>query len=272
MNHTRRQFSGLLIAVCALAIASGCAKTTVREHPDFVSKSRPANNIAVLPADAEVLYLVLTGDNERLPEEEQRIKAELSTTLPALLAKRGYQARFVSTEELTKLVKDSGFTLEQAKGAYATLSTQLYERELMDEDESKNIRVSIGPVASAIAEALKVDAFLFSRFGGFKKSPGLISKDIVASAMLAVLTGVAAVPATAGGSLELALIDSHSGDVFWTNRAGSPVLAASGVANALLNKLPVTGAVAEQEKAKELAKTKEASSETAADAAATVKN
>lgn len=258
MKNVTKVFSQWLIVILAIGLASGCAMTTVREHPDFVSKTRQASNIAVLPADAEILYLVLTGDNERLPDDEKNIQSELSTSLPGLLAKRGYQARFVSTEELTKLVKDAGFTLEQAKSAYANLSKQLYERNTMDEDESKKIRVSIGPIGSALADALKVDAFLLSRYGGFKKSPGLISKDVVAGAMLGALTGVVVVPAATGGSLELALIDSHSGDVFWTNRGGSPALAASGVAKTLLNKLPTTGVVAEQEKAQELAKAEEA--------------
>jgi signal recognition particle subunit SEC65 len=231
-----------------LLLVSGCSMTTIREHPDFAEQKRQVKNVAVLPSDVEFLLLVLTGDNERLPEEEQSAKASLAKGLPGLLAERGYQVQNPSAEELQKIVTDASFTIEQAKSAYREVSKQLYERAMVEEAESRKFRVSIGQVGSAVAEALKADAFLFTRYSGFKKSEGLIAKEIVSSAMLGALTGVVVVPAPAGGSMEMALIDGQTGDVLWTNRGGGPTEPTM-IAKNLLVKLPATGAVAQMEKA-----------------------
>ncbi|HCU53101.1 MAG TPA: hypothetical protein DIC36_02050 [Gammaproteobacteria bacterium] len=227
--------------------------TTMREHPDFAAQKRQVKNIAVLPTDVEYLLLVLTGDNERLTDEERNVKTTMAEALPGLLEQRGYQVRKTSAEELATIVKDANFTIEQAKSAYNEVSKQLYERGMVEEEEAKKFRVSIGPVGAAVAEALKADAFLFTRYSGFKKSEGLIAKEIVSSAMLGALTGVVVVPAPAGGSMEMALIDGYSGDVLWTNRGGGQV-AATAIATNLLVKLPATGTVAQMEKANAQAK------------------
>lgn len=253
MKFIKHRVVPLTVTVLALLIVSGCSMTTTREHPDFAEQKRQVKNVAVLPSDVEFLLLVLTGDNERLPEEEQSAKASLATGLPGLLAERGYQVQNPGAEELQKIVIDASFTIEQAKSAYREVSKQLYERAMVEEVESKKFRVSIGPVGSAVAEALKADAFLFTRYSGFKKSEGLIAKEIVSSAMLGALTGVVVVPAPAGGSMEMALIDGHSGDVLWSNRGGGPA-APTAIAKNLLVKLPATGTVAAMEKANAQAK------------------
>jgi len=250
-----RRYTPYCAILLALLLASGCAMTTVREHPDFASQSRQVKNVAVLPTDVEVLYLVLTGDNERLPEEEQNLKTILAGALPGLLEQRGYQVRKTSAEELGQIVKDANFTIEQAKSAYQEVSKQLYERGMVEEEEAKKFRVSIGPIGAAVAEALNADAFLFTRYAGFKKSEGLIAKEVVSGALLGALTGVVVIPAASGGSLEMALIDGHSGDVLWTNRGGrAAAIPPTAIAKDLLAKLSATGTVAEMEKANALAK------------------
>ena len=226
-----------LAALLALVVASGCSYTPVREHPDFASAARKVQKVAVLPPDVEYVLLVLTGDNERLPEEELKVRQSLAGALPALLEKRGYVAREVSLEKVEAIVKDANFTIEQAKTAYREASKQLYERDLVTEDESTQFRVSIGPIGNAVAEAVDAEAFLFVRYAGFKKSEGLIAKEVVANAMLGVLTGVVVVPAATGASMEMALVDATTGDVLWSNR---------GLGNAalLVDKLPQYGVAA----------------------------
>lgn len=249
MTRHFRRYTPYCATLLVLLLASGCAMTSVREHPDFASQAHQIKNVAVLPADVEVLYLVLTGDNERLPEEEQNVKKIMADVLPGLLEQRGYQVRKTSAEELGRIVKDANFTIEQAKSAYQEVSKQLYERGMVQEEEAKKFRVSIGPIGAAVAEALNADAFLFTRYAGFKKSDGLITKEVVSGALLGALTGVVTVPAPSGGSLEMALIDGHSGDVLWTNRGGSAAAVPTALATGLLAKLAATGTVAEMEKA-----------------------
>ncbi|MCK7583610.1 MAG: hypothetical protein MZV65_54220 [Chromatiales bacterium] len=96
----------------------------------------------------------------------------------------------MTLKEVEAIVKDANFTIEQAKTAYREASKQLYERDLVTEDEAGKFRVSIGPIGNAVAEAVDAEAFLFVRYAGFKKSEGLIAKEVVANAMLGVLTGV----------------------------------------------------------------------------------
>lgn len=234
--RTTVQRTGLVLAILlALVLATGCSYTPVREHPDFASAARKVQKVAVLPPDVEYVLLVLTGDNERLPEEEAKVRQSLAGSLPGLLEKRGYVARELSPEKVQAVIKDANFTIEQAKTAYREVSKQLYERGLVTEDESTQFRVSIGPIGNAVAEAVDAEAFLFVRYAGFKKSEGLIAKEVVANALLGALTGVVAIPAATGASMEMALVDATTGDVLWSNRGlGNAVL--------LLDKLPQYGA------------------------------
>ncbi|MCK7583611.1 MAG: hypothetical protein MZV65_54225 [Chromatiales bacterium] len=66
----------LLATLGALVVASGCSYTPVRTHPDFASAARKVQKVAVLSPDVEYTLLVLTGDDERLPEEERKGPAE----------------------------------------------------------------------------------------------------------------------------------------------------------------------------------------------------
>lgn len=234
MKTTIHRTRLVLAALLALVAASGCSYTPIRAHPDFASAARKVQKVAVLPPDVEYVLLVLTGDNERLPEEELKVRQSLGSALPGLLEKRGYVVRELSPEKVETIVKDANFTIEQAKTAYREASKQLYERALVTEDESTSFRVSIGPIGNSVAEAVDAEAFLFVRYSGFKKSEGLIAKEIVANALLGVLTGVVVAPAASGASMEMALVDSTSGDVLWSNRG-------LGNAAALLDKLPEYG-------------------------------
>lgn len=236
MRTTVQRTGPVLAILLALVLATGCSYTPVREHPEFASAVRKVQKVAVLPPDVEYVLLVLTGDNERLPEEEAKVRQSLASALPGLLEKRGYVASELSTEKVQAIVKDANFTIEQAKTAYREASKRLYERPLVTEDESTQFRISIGPIGNAVAEAVDAEAFLFVHYAGFKKSEGLLAKEIVANALLGALTGVVAVPAATGASMELALVDATTGDVLWSNR---------GLGNAalLLDKLPQYGAV-----------------------------
>jgi hypothetical protein len=236
MKTSGRSTVILLATLGALVVASGCSYTPVRTHPDFASAARKVQKVAVLSPDVEYTLLVLTGDDERLPEEERKVRQSLVSALPTLLEKRGYVARELTPERVEAIVKDANFTIEQAKTAYREASKRLYERDLVTEDEAGKFRVSIGPIGNAVAEAVDAEAFLFVRYAGFKKSEGLIAKEVVANAMLGVLTGVIVVPVATGASMEMALVDATTGDVLWSNR---------GLGNAalLMDKLPQYGVV-----------------------------
>ncbi len=133
--------------------------------------------------------------------------------------------------------KDMNFTLHQIESAYQQASGQLYKEGNVSEDKSRTFRVSIGPVVNPIAEATDADALLLVYYSGYKKSGGLIAKEVVSGALFALLTGVAPVPSGSGGGMEMALVDATTGDVLWANRGGG-TFDPLALARQLLAKLP----------------------------------
>lgn len=237
MNKTIHKNWLWALTIVTVAMASGCSYTPVRQHPDFASAARKVQKIALLPPDVEYQLLVLTGDNERLQDEEKKVTANLISTIPTLLEKRGYRVLPFNADQLQQSGQDTNFTLQQVKTAYTEASKQLYERGLVGEEEAKQFRVSVGPVVNPVAEVLQADALLLVRYAGFKKSDGLIAKEVVSGALLGALTGVVIIPAATGASMEMVLLDATNGDVLWANR---------GLGNAalLVEKLPLTGSAA----------------------------
>ena len=210
----------LWIGFFLVMFGAGCAQTPVRMDPDFASAKKTVKKVVVLTPDVLYQLIVLNGENERLPEKEKNVRADLEEKLPKLLEGRGYEARRFDAEMVRKKMKDADFAVEQVKSAYRAASNQLYERALVSEEDSQQFRVSIGPVGGALAEALDADAFLFTRYDGYEKSSGLIAKDFAAGVLIGVLTGVARVPATKGASMEMAMVNAVNGSVLWSNRGG----------------------------------------------------
>lgn len=215
-------FSHRLLAGVALAIVvslvSGCATMTpIRQHPDFANAARKVQTVAILPPDVEYVRIVFNGDNERLTEKEGAIVEELYRGFEASFKNKQYTIRpsLASTQE-----ENVSFELQQLRTAYNEAAKQLFEKSA-NEDESKKYRVSLGPVVNPIASLMDAEALLYVRYYGFEKSGGQQAKDIVAGALLAVLTGAVAVRPAEGAALEVALIDGATGDVLWANRGSN---------------------------------------------------
>lgn len=228
-------FTGLIV----LSALTGCAMTPVRQHPDFASGKQKIKVVAILPADVEFRHLVFTGENERDSAREQAIASDLNATVGRLLEAKGY----VIKEDLLKKAeagdKQFNFDFEQFKNAYGQVYKELYAQPMVQEEQANKFKVGVGALANPFAQSCKADALLLIRYAGFDKSQGLIAKEVVGSALLAVLTGVVAVPAHNGGHIDLALIDGVSGDVLWTNAAGGPT-ASNASLNMALTKLPAS--------------------------------
>ena len=80
--------------ILALMLMAGCAATTaIRQHPEFFDASRKIDSVVLLAPEVEVFHLVLSGDNERLPEREQQVQLELSNRIIAILQERGYRVQ-----------------------------------------------------------------------------------------------------------------------------------------------------------------------------------
>jgi hypothetical protein len=204
-----------------VSLVSGCVMMTpIRQHPDFANAARKVQTVAILPPDVEYLRIVFNGDNERQTEKEQTITQELQEGLETALKKKQYTLQPWLSDKQKEENKNLSFDLQQVRTAYNEAAKQLFEKPA-NEEESKNYRVSLGPVVNPVASLVNAEALLYVRYNGFEKSGGQQTKDILAGALLSVLTGVVAVPAGEGSVLEVALIDGATGDVLWANRGGN---------------------------------------------------
>lgn len=227
----------VIVGLVVITALTACSMTPVRQHPDFASGKQKVRVVAILPADVEFRHLVFTGENERDTALEQSIATELNSGAGAMLQSRGYLIK----EDLLKRAeagdKQFNFEYEQFKSAYSQVYKELYAQPMMQEEQANKFKLGIGPLANPIAQSCNADALLLVRYAGFDKSHGLLAKEIVGSALLAVLTGVVASPAPKGGHIDLALIDGVSGDILWTNSYAGPVPHGASL-NMAMSKLP----------------------------------
>ena len=206
--------------VLVVGAVSGCAGTPIRQHPDFASAARKVQSIAILPPDVEHVRIVFTGENERLTEQEREVAVDLQRGFEAALKTKQYVVRPWPDAQQLEETPNANFELQQVRTAYNEASKQLYDKAA-NAEESKKFRVSLGPVVNPVATRVNAEALLYARFNGFEKSGGQQTKDILAGALLGVLTGAIAIPKPTGAVLEVALIDGVTGDVLWANRGGN---------------------------------------------------
>jgi hypothetical protein len=216
---------GIIVALLLVATLSGCAMTSVRQHPDFANGERKIKVVAILPSEVEFRHLVFTGENERDPEREKSIASEIESGMATALQGRGYAAKMDVIEKSQSGDKEFNFQLEQFRSAYVQASKELYARAMVEEDESTKFKVGVGPIANPFAAVAGADALMIASYQGFDKSSGLMAKEITTSVLLAALTGVYYGPAQSGGRIELSLIDGVSGNVLWSNASAGPVSA-----------------------------------------------
>lgn len=215
--------NSLWIAVALVLVVgavSGCGITPIRQHPDFASAARKVQSIVVLPPDVEHVRIVFNGDNERLTEKEATVATQLTQGLETSLKNKHYTVRPWLDPKQQERHPNLSFELQQVRTAYTEAAKQLFEKAA-NEEESTKYRVTLGPVVNPIATVTNAEALLYARFSGFEKSGGQQTKDILAGALLGVLTGVIALPHPEGAALEVALIDGVTGDVLWANRGGT---------------------------------------------------
>lgn len=239
------QFRGSLIHVVAITIVlllTGCAQTTVRQHPAFADATRKVERIAILPPQVTHTLVQFDGKGPRNPAKEAAIGRAIVKSLKAALEKRGYTVTTELVDAVNGRDEALSYEFEQFKTAYEQGAKELYATPAVTEAEADKFKVSLGAAGNTFALMSGADALMLVRFDGIEKSSGQVAKEVVASALLSVFTGVVMIPAAEAGSAELALIDGVTGDVLWSNRGGSPGVGGA-VALSVLNALPKREAI-----------------------------
>lgn len=227
-----------LVAIMLLATLAGCSTTTARTHPDIEAQLKAVKRVVIAPPEIEVTLITFTGENERITATEETIRAEVLNITKRELEEGGYEvvdfdfaAAKQQDETLATLISDFVTGYDNAK-------EELQHGKPISVEEAKNIRASLGEVATRVAAAADADAVVLVRFGGFEKSEGQIAKDMGTSILVGVLSMGTVIPIqpTSGAFTEVALVDGYSGDILWTDIRGGAL--SSELTDTLLDLLP----------------------------------
>ncbi|MBK6737324.1 MAG: hypothetical protein IPG64_05115 [Haliea sp.] len=227
-----------LMVVMSFAILGGCSTTTARTHPDIEAQLKAVKRVVIAPPEIEVTLITFTGENERITATEETIRREVLNITKRELEAGGYEvvdfdfaAAKQQDETLATLITDFVTGYDNAK-------EELQHGKAISLEEAKNIRASLGEVATRVAAAAEADAVVLVRFGGFEKSEGQIAKDVGTSLLIGVISLGTVIPIqpTSGAFTEVALIDGYSGDILWTDIRGGAL--SSELTDMLLDQLP----------------------------------
>lgn len=229
-----------IAAGAALSLLAACANkppanSGARGLPVTGSEAlHKVQKVAVIPL---VTYrqIEFSGDNPRQPAMERALERTLTSQLRERLERRNYIARFADEDIPGENKRDRDFEIEQLRAALAAAVNRVpkttQEAEVEELDVTGVLGATVGPAAAVVATRMDVDAILFVRYDGFRKSGGQRAGDMVGNVMLGVLTGLATgvsimrSSATEGGVLNMALIYGATGEVLWAGRGRHAVYA-----------------------------------------------
>lgn len=229
-----------LLLLAVVVFSSGCATyTNVREHASLSEVARDLDSVVVAPPQVNIELRVFTGENEPLTDKENIVREQLITLAEKRLQEEGLKVISFDFEEAIANDESLAFSLTQAKEALSHAQKDLYSGKAVAVEDKAQFRASLGPAVNAVAEHTGAETVLLMDYYGFEKSAGLKTKDVAAGVLLAVLLGSsnAAISAPSGSFVDLALVDTASGDVLWTNRRGGQTVDAL-IAEHAFNEFP----------------------------------
>lgn len=204
-----------------LVLTGGCASsgtTTVRQHPELDGAVARIERIAILRPEVGELRVTAFGGNELQPERERMLAEQLVRTLRSALQGKSYTVITEPESWPGDEIKPETPETRLLRSTYSTVVRQIHTAAVSP-DEARRFRISVGPVATAVAAQRGADALLVVRYSGYQKSGGRKTAEAVSSALLAGMTGIAGGPITGSeGQIELALIDGSNGNLLWSNQ------------------------------------------------------
>lgn len=115
-------------------------------------------------------------------------------------------------------IKPESPETRQLRSACASIINNLYDHTETPQEAAQS-QVGVGPVAMAVATQRQADGLLVVRYSGYEKSGGLITEEVVLSALVAGMTRDYEFHITmAEGTIDLVLIEGASGELLWANR------------------------------------------------------
>jgi hypothetical protein len=190
---------------------AGCV-STMRKSPRLEERRKTISTVAEMPPDVEIIEDAFKGAGKRLRDDEDHARIRLRTVVTKAIEKRGYRVRDAKLDEAHfREEPDLRFKTTQIQEAFARTMREAYETRSMERSKAFHYERTLGPDVNVFADRAGVDALLFVRMNGFKKSAGQRGMDLLEAITLGYMQpGEACV-------VEVALVDGTTGDLLWSN-------------------------------------------------------
>jgi hypothetical protein len=224
--------------IAAALLVGGCETTTTRTHPTLEEQLHHVDTVVVIPPRVEIEYVTLTGENERMTEEEDVIRSQLITIAERELRAHGYNVAPFDFENALEQDDDFAYLVTQIREGFDKAKEDLGLGKPVSVEQAKKLAISVGDAATIVAAQTGADAILLMRYSGFDKSDGHVAKDVGTSVLVGILTMGQYIPISmaSGAFTEVALIDGTTGELLWADVKGGALNA--GVADHALDTMP----------------------------------
>ena len=225
------------LLMLGLLVAS-CATTTTRTHPTLSDQLHHVNSVVIVPPRVEIEYVTLTGENERMPDQEGVIRSQLLTIAERELRTHGYEVVPFDFDEALTEDNELAYLVTQVREGFDNAKEDMSLGKQISVEKASTLAISVGEAANIIAARTGADAILVMRYSGFDKSDGYVAKDVGTSLLVGILTMGQVIPlsATSGAFTECALIDGMTGEILWADVKGGMLNAS--VADSAMDSLP----------------------------------
>ncbi len=216
---------GFRFEICVVTItgfiATGCASTGVLRHADLNEHLLEIDTVVIAPPVVSIEYVAFDSLNERMREEEERIRRSLVNVAESALYDHGYDVVEFDFEQALDEDSEFAFRVELLRHEFGFIRRELRENPNKPEGSMDSFRSSVGSIANSLSEKSGADAIFLMHYNGFQKSTGLIVKDATVALAVGVFTGITLVSPQNGATVELVMIDGTTGNVLWADVRGA---------------------------------------------------
>lgn len=201
----------LLLLACFAFVFIGCSTTTVRHSKDYQSYLDESRNYVVLPPEATVSEIDISGTGKRLYNFEYNIEIIIAEQIIPILNDKGFRAKLLTRKDIHD--QKINIAINRLDEEYQEISKKLYKEESISEDKAFNIDMNVGNIISIPASQNNADIAIIASYIRSIKSSGSQALGFAAA-----LVGHGSEPADIA-KLQIAFINAKTGEILWVNRS-----------------------------------------------------
>lgn len=215
---TKQKFEAL-VGITMLLLIQACSNTSVREHPSLESQLETIDSVVIAPPAVNITMITFSGSDEQLHEEEASIKDQLVALALARLETQGFDVVEFDFASATTEDDEFAYAVEQVREGYKAAKRTLYDTQMVPEADKRKFKSTVGEVANQVGDKTGADAILLIEYVGTKDSPGKVAQEAATSVLVGVLSmgTVISIPQSESATATVALIDTTTGEVLWSD-------------------------------------------------------